>query len=156
MAMQPDIQYISYYMDGTAAKKMEQQVMRKVQAPKPKSRKVRRRVVKVDPVALASILLAVVMFACLTVGFSYYQGCLDKNAQMGQYIEALQQENVQLQKTYDEGYDLEEIRQIAQAIGMVPRDCVENIRIDVQVPITQEQEMSFWEAATTFLASLFA
>ncbi len=156
MAMQPDIQYVSFYMDGSAAKKMEQQVMRRVQAPKPKCRKVKRRVVKVDPVAIAGIVLAVVMVVSMVAGFRQYRNCMEKNAQMSQYIQSLQQENAQLQETYDQGYDLEEVRKIAEAIGMVPRDSVENITIEVQVPQQEQQEMNFWEAATTFLAGLFA
>ncbi len=156
MAMQPDIQYVSFYMDGTAAKKLERKPQPKVQAPKPRYRKAKRKVVALEPVALLGILVAVVMLVSMISGVTEYQQCIQKQQQMQQYIERLQQENLQLQETYEAGYDLENIREIALAVGMVPAESVENITIDVQVPEQEEREMSFWEAATTFLAGLFA
>ncbi len=156
MAMQPDIQYVSFYMDGTAAKKLERKTQPKAQAPKPRYRKAKRKVVALEPVALLGILVAVVMLVSMISGVTEYQQCLRQQQQMQQYIERLQQENLQLQETYEAGYDLENIREIALAVGMVPVESVENITIDVQVPQQEEREMSFWEAATTFLAGLFA
>ncbi len=156
MAMQPDIQYVSFYMDGTAAKKLDRQPTHKVAAPKPKHRKLKRRVVKVDPVALLGIVIAVVMLISMASGLAEYRSCMEKQAQMSSYIEALQQENVQLQQTYEAGYDLENVRQIASAIGMVPVEEAEHISIEVYVPQQPEKELSFWEEATIFLAGLFA
>ncbi len=156
MAMQPDIQYVSFYVDGTAARKLDRAATRKVKAPKPKQRKVKRRVIKVDPVALIGLVAAVVMLISMGTGIARYRSCMDAQQQMGQYIEALQQENAQLQKTYDEGYDLEQVRSIASAIGMVPVEQAEHIVIDVQVPQQEQRQLSFWEEATIFLAGLFA
>ncbi len=158
MAMQPDIQYVSFYMDGSAAKKLEKRTARAVAAPKPKAKKSHRKVVKVDPVAVLGILVAIVMLTVMLTSYADYRSNLNQQVQMNQYIQALQQENTSLQTQYADGYDLDRIREQALAVGMVPAESAERISIDVQVPQVQEpvQEMSFWEAATTFLAGLFA
>ena len=59
---------------------------------------------------------------------------------------------------YREGYDLEEIREIALAMGMVPMEQLETVQISVPVVEAEEQaqEPSGWEAFCTFLAGLFA
>ncbi len=156
MAMQPDIQYVSFYMDGTAAKKLDRQAAPKAAAPKPKKRKLKCRVIKVDPVALLGIVLAAVMLISMAAGVAEYQSCMEKQAQMHAYIGQLQQENAQLQQAYNEGYDLEQVRNIASAIGMVPAEEAEHIAIEVRIPQQPERELSFWEEATIFLAGLFA
>ncbi len=157
MALQPDIQYVSFYMDGSAAKKLERQTARKTKAPTPKYRKVQRRVVPIDPVAIVGVVISLVMLVAMFVGLGQYNTYKEQSAQMSAYIEQLQQENAQLQKTYDEGYDLEQIRQIAEAVGMVPAESVEHFQIQVQLPEAPVQpEPSFWESAAAFLAGLFA
>ncbi len=158
MALQPDIQYISFYMDGSAAKQLERRVMQKVaEAPKPKYRKAKRRVIGIDPIAIAGVAAAVVMLCAMLVGLGQYESYLESSAQMRAYIEQLQQENAQLQKTYEEGYDLEQIREIAEAVGMVPAESVEHYEIHVQLPeAPAEPEPTFWESAAAFLAGLFA
>ncbi len=157
MALQPTIQYVSFYVDGSTAKKIERKVMPQAAAPTPKYRKVKRRVVRIDPVAIVGILASVIMLIAMIAGINRYQDCVLQQQQMSQYIQDLQKENIQLDQTYKEGYDLEEIREIAEAIGMVPSDQVEHITIDVQVPEKPvEPEPSFWEEVGTFLAGLFA
>jgi hypothetical protein len=63
-----------------------------------------------------------------------------------------------LQNKYDSSYDLEEIREIALAMGMVPMEQLETVQISVPVVEAEEQaqEPSGWEAFCTFLAGLFA
>ncbi len=157
MAQQPDIQYISFYMDGSAAKKLQRQTLRRAEAPSPRYRKASRRVIRIDPVAIVGIAASLVMLAAMLVGLGQYESYMQKSAQMSQYIDQLQQENAQLQKTYDEGYDLENIREIAEAVGMVPAESVEHFRVDVQLPVPEPQpEPTLWESAMAFLAGLFA
>ncbi len=157
MALQPDIQYVSFYMDGSTAKKMERQAVGSARAPRPRYHKTKRRVVRVDPVAIAGIAVAMVMLVAMLAGVVQYGNCLQRSQQMDQYIQQLQLQNGQLQQTYRDGYDLDEIRDIADALGMVPADTVEEIPIQVQVPQPEEpRELSFWENAAKFLAGLFA
>ncbi len=157
MAMSTDIRYISFYTDGSAAKKVERKpVYKPVAAPKPVVGSKKRILVRVDPVAVAGIVLAVVMFFSLISAFNQYNVWARKNAQMGQYILTLQQEQVQLRKTYEEGYDLAQIQQIAEAIGMVPIEQAQHITVDVHLPEVEQGKSSLWEEITIFLAGLFA
>ncbi len=157
MAQQPDIQYISFYMDGSTAKKLERRVLHDAQAPIPRYRKAARKVISIDPVAIVGIAASVIMLVAMLVGLGQYESYVQKSAQMSQYIDQLQQENAQLQKTYDEGYDLEKIREIAEAVGMVPAENVEHIHVDVQLPEPEPQpEPTLWEKTMAFLAGLFA
>ncbi len=152
-----NVQYISYYTDGSAARKVERKpVYKQAVAPKPVARPRRRVVVKVDPVAVVGIVMAVVVLVSLISGFAQYNTWANKNAQLGQYIQSLQQEQEVLQQEYKAGYDLEQIREIANALGMVPIDTAQTITVDVQLPEMDKSQLSFWDNITIFLAGLFA
>ena len=157
MALQPDIMYVSYYTAGSAAYDMN----RKPEKPKStavhKRRHVKKqRVIAVDPVAVVGILVAVAMFFALVSGVQEYQDTLEQNQQMQIYMEQLQNENAALQQTYENSYDALRVYEMATAIGMVPQSQVEHVQIDVQIPQTQEVQLSFWENVSLFLTGLFA
>ena len=156
MAVRTDIQYVQFYVDGSTARKLERKQQTK-HAAAPRHRKTRRKVVVVDPIAILGVLVAAFMLVFLLVGFSQYREVQEQTRQMDQYIHQLQQENTQLQQIYQDGYDLDQIRDIADALGMIPSSEATQIQIDVEVP--QEEpvtEMSWWDSFTTFLAGLFA
>ena len=156
MAVRTDIQYVQFYTDGSTARKLEKNRQTK-HAATPKRRVVKRRVVAVDPVAIVGSLVAACMLVFLLVGFMQYRAVQVQSQQMSQYIETLQQENQQLQQTYKDGYDLDEIRDIAEALGMIPAGDANQIQIQVQIPQEEVvEEISLWESFTTFLAGLFA
>lgn len=160
MALQPDIQYVPfYYVDGSTARKAEHRTAsQKVSAPvpAPQRRRSKRKTVAVDPVAIAGLLVVMVLLVSMVVGFAEYRAAQNRNAQMSQYISELETENAQLQQQYEDGYDLDDIRDIAGVLGMVPAEEAEQITIEVE-PAQQEQtQISFWESITTFLAGLFA
>ena len=73
---------------------------------------------------------------------------------MDAYVQSLRQENEALQKEYDAGYDLENVKQTAQALGMVPMEQVKQVTIHVEAP--QQVQPSRWEQIRLFLAGLFA
>lgn len=157
MALQPDIMYVSYYTAGSAAYDMN----RKPEKPKAtavhKRRHVKKqRVIAVDPVAVVGIFVAVAMFFALVSGVQEYQDTLEQNQQMQIYMEQLQNENAALQQTYENSYDALRVYEMATAIGMVPQSQVEHVQIDVQIPQTQEVQLSFWENVSLFLTGLFA
>ena len=52
--------------------------------------------------------------------------------------------------------DLEDIRDIAGALGMIPAQDAPQIEIDVPQPQQEQTQLSFWESIATFLAGLFA
>ena len=156
MAVRTDIQYVQFYVDGSTARKLEKKQQAK-HAATPRQRKAKRKVVVVDPVAIFGVLVAVFMLVFMLVGVSEYRATQAKNRQMDQYIAQLQQENMQLEQAYKDGYDLDQIRDIADALGMIPKSEATHVQVPVQTP--QEEtvtEMSWWESFTTFLAGLFA
>lgn len=156
MALQPDIQYVQFYMDGSAARKIEpKRETGKTVRPMPR-RKVRRRVVAVDPVALVGTVAAVIMLVAMAFGVAEYHETLLRAEQMSSYVEQLQNENAALNQVYRDSYDLEEVYEVATAIGMVPIENLEDIPISVELPRKTETSRNVWESITTFLAGLFA
>ena len=156
MAVRTDIQYVQFYTDGSTARKLEKKQQTK-HAAAPRYRKAKRRVVVLDPVAIVGAVAAVCVLVFLLVGFVQHRTLQAQTQQMNQYIQQLQQENLQLEQTYKDGYDLDEIRDIAESLGMIPAGDATQIQIQVQVPQDQvTEEMTLWESFTTFLAGLFA
>lgn len=155
MARQPDIQYINAYVSGNIAYQMDVQPARKkrVRLPKPKAKK--QMVLHVDPVAVGGILVAAVMLVLLVVGFVRLQDARAEAVVLESYVQDLQAENQQLAQSYKEGYDLEEIRQIALAMGMIPASEAQTITIPVSVP-QAIPEPTAWENFCAFLTGLFA
>lgn len=156
MALQPDIMYVSYYTAGSAAYNIERKPAKPKAAPVHKKRRVKRKVIAVDPVALGGILVAVCMFFMLVSGFREYQASVEQAQRMSVYVEQLQKENAALRNTYDNSYDVSDVYEKATAIGMVPKEKVEQIQIQVEIPQQEEVRLSFWENVSLFLTGLFA
>ena len=74
---------------------------------------------------------------------------------MSDYVSRLNSENAQLSEDYRSGYDLEDIRIKALALGMVPKSELETKSISVTVP-EPEPEMTWVEEIQWFLEGLFA
>ena len=153
MARQFDVQYISAYTDGSAARKLEIPKPRKT-ARKNTAKRSKKIVLHIDPMAILGILVAGVMMIALTVGVVKLLNARQELEAMDAYVQTLRQEHVALQEEYDAGYDLETVRQTAQALGMVPVEQVKQITIQVQTPETAQP--SGWEQIRLFLAGLFA
>lgn len=156
MALQPDIQYVQFYMDGSAARKVELKKESRQAAPVPQRRKVKRKVIAVDPVALGGLAVAIVMLIAMVFGVTEYRATLTQMEQMSAYVEQLENENAALQQVYEESYDLDAVYDMAMAIGMVPAEELEHVSISVEPPLQEETRLSFWESITTFLTGLFA
>lgn len=154
MAQRLDVRYVSYYTDGSAARKAAP-VQPFVTAKLPRVKKQKRIVVHVDPVATAGILLSAVMLVLLIVGAVQLSSTRENAARMEAYVQTLQQENAELTATYESGYDLEDVRKTALALGFVPKDQVKHVTL--QLPKTVEKETpGAWERFCTFLTGLFA
>lgn len=156
MALQTDVQYVKYPVDGTAAWKVERVTQRTDAVPVYSRRRAERKVIAVDPYALCGIVLSAVMLIAMVIGLVEYSNTLQQTRQMNAYVQQLQQENVQLQQTYQDGYDLDEIMDIALEAGMVPAENLDRVRIDMQAPQQEDTRMSFWDTVTTFLTGIFA
>lgn len=156
------VQYVRYYTAGSAAQKVTGNVPNPARAagqpirPQPveqKKPKVSAHVV--HPFALIGTAVAVILALCVMAGaFRFYQSG-QREAAMAEYITTLKEENAALEAQYSSGYDLEEIRRTAEAMGLVPKDQVEHIRMQVKVPVP-EPEPTFWETFWAELQELFA
>lgn len=154
MARQPDIQYIRFYTDGSAARKAAPVSYEKARK-KPRARKQKQPVLYVDPLAILGVAAAAVLLIMMVVGLVNFYNAQHQLQVMENYVQQLAQENQQLQEKYDAGYDLEEIRKVAEALGMVPKEELESIIINIPAP-EPEPEPTFWEKIGTFLSGLFA
>jgi len=157
MTMQPDILYVPYCYDGTAARKMQPRraPAQQVQRTQVNRRRRKKTVVRIDPVAVLATAVACIMLVCMAVGMMRLNAMDEQTAQYETYLAQLEAENVVLQAQYHENYDVEDVRQKALAMGMVPREQIPQITVQVQPPVVEE-EPGFWEEIGTFLAGLFA
>lgn len=157
MTRQPDIQYVQFSFDGTAARKLEtsRTEARQPQRVQNRRRQRKRKIIRIDPLALCAMVTAGVMLIVMAVGMLRLGSINQDAAKMEAYVSKLQTEQTQLQSEYRDSFDQEEIRQKALAMGLVPRQTGEQITISVQVPPVQE-EQTVWDQIGTFLAGLFA
>lgn len=154
MARKTEIRYINCYTAGSAACKLDFSPVQK-DVKLPKQRKKKKLVICVDPIAVTGILVACVMFVLMIAGVCRLADTQKQAQQMSAYVQRLEEENVQLRATYEAGYDLEEIRQIAEAKGMIPISQAETIYIPAAPPAPQP-EPTFWDNVLTFLSGFFA
>ncbi len=155
MARQYEIQYVNAYVSGSAAYAVERNAPRKKAVELPKPRRAKKMVIAVDPVTVMGIAVAMVLCVMLLVGWVSLNQANEKALAMESYVASLQEENAELQDTYESGYDLEQVRQIALAMGMVDVSQVKHVQIEVTEPQVQ-QTPTAWESFCTFLAGLFA
>lgn len=155
MARQPQVQYINYYTAGSAAYRYEEPIRRKAEVQLPKPRRKKRIIIKVDPVAVFGLCMAVVMLVMMICGVRDLVIARQQQDQMASYVQRLQDENTRLQAEYEQGYDLDEIYEIATAMGMIPVEQAQHIQVSVAA-VEEEKEPSGWENFCMFLTGLFA
>lgn len=152
MVRKPDIQYIRCYTDGSSARVLNPIFA----APKTKLPKLRRKkdlVIRLDPLAYVGVLVSVCMLVLMVVSCVQLSNIQKKADLMDDYVDVLKEENARLSDTYEKGYDLEDIRAKAEAMGMVPIEQVRRITVAVTPPAqeSEDQEPGFW----AFLTDLF-
>ncbi len=155
MAYKPEIQYIhQFYTPGSEARQA---------APASSPRRSRTRLpeaapreeirVQVDPVALGGLVVAVIMLVLMIVGVVQYSAICEDHAAMEAYVTQLRDENVLLEHEYRSGYDIEEIKVQANALGMVPASEATTMEISVTVP-QPEPEPTWWDEIVWFFEGL--
>ncbi len=158
MAQKPEIQYIQYPIDGSAARQLEPKLFpqRKVlPRPKPRQRKKPRLVLAIDPLVTAGLVVAAVMLVLILVGFSRLDAVTQQVEQMQGYVQTLSAENARLSAEYEAGCDLEDVAVKALALGMIPADEAQHITITLPVH-EQVPEPTFWEKLSQSWKELFA
>ena len=154
MAQRTDIRYVQFYTDGSAARQvMPLSSARKPLLPKPK--KMKRRNVYIDPVAMLGIVVAVCMLVLMTVGIFQFRAAQQETLAMEQYIQRLETENQLLNDAYEAGYDLVEVEKAALALGMIPKEDAMQVTIRLSEPPVAEP-VGIWERIGMFLTGLFA
>lgn len=155
MARKLDVEYVNFYTAGSAALAFDPVPAPKKKAALPKPRRPKKIRIFVDPVAFISGVVAVVMLIMVICSSVQLSAVKQKQAEMQAYVDRLQMENTKLRAEYESGYDLDEIYQIATAMGMIPADQAQHIKVQVTVP-EAEVQLSGWESFCMFLSGLFA
>lgn len=156
MARRPDVQYIRFYTDGSAARQIEQKPEgKKKQARAAYPRRQSKIVIHLDPLPLAGILISAVMMVLMVVGLVQLCDAQAQAQRMDSYVQKLTQENERLTEEYKSGYDLSAVGEMALALGMVPAEQIDRIPIAVTIP-EPEPEPSAWEQFVDFLSALLA
>lgn len=147
---------ILFYTEGSGARQLDPELPEKQKSRLPKRRRRKQPVLYYDPVALCSLVVTVVMLVLLVSGVVQLYHASTEAAQLEQHVNQLRRENDALRKEYESGYDLNEIREDALAMGMIPKEQAETITVQIELPEPAPEEPSFLEQVWTFLTSLFA
>lgn len=156
MAQRVDVQYIHFYTQGSAAKRILPAAKPQTGVlPKMKKKKIQR--IYLDPFAALGTVVALCMLVMMVVGISQLRSERQKTADMAAYVEQLQQQNTALQEQYDSQCDMEAVEKTALALGMIPREQAAHTSIQVELPPAQnDMQVSLWQRIGTFLTGLFA
>ena len=156
MAQKHDILYVNFYTDGSSARKLAPAFPVQQPQRKPKTKKTKKTVLYLDPVAVCSLMVAVVLLIMMAVGVHQFQNARAEAQAMEQYLQQLTQENESLSAQYWDGIDLQEVEKTALALGMVPKDQVQSVSIHLSQPAAEQTQNNFWNQIVTFLTNLFA
>ena len=154
MARRPDVEYIRYYTDGSAARQLERKTQKK-HRPLPKIKKQQKYTLYIQPVALTGILRSAVLLVMMAVGSVELYHAQQQEKAMENYVQTLKRENAIDRAEYEETLNIEEIEKAALALGMIPQEQAQQITISIPMPEAVE-ETSFWEKTIVFLEGLFA
>ena len=156
MAQYVDVQYVQYYTQGSAAKRILPAVKAQTGVlPQVKKKKVQR--IYVDPFAILGTTVALCMLIMMVVGITQLRTEQQKTADMVAYVEQLQQENTSLQTQFDAECDLEAVEKTALALGMIPCEEAARTSIHVELPVVEDTvQVTMWQRIGTFLTGLFA
>ena len=154
MARRPDVEYIRYYTDGSAARQLEYQP-EKAKRKLPKVKKQQKLTLYIQPMALAGLLRSAVLLVMMAVGSVELYRAKQQEKAMNHYVQKLKWENAVDRAEYEDSLDIEEIERSALALGMIPKEHAKHMTITVPMPEVLE-EPGFWERTVTFLEGLFA
>ena len=154
MAQRLEVQYIRAYTDGSAARKLAPAAPIKTMK-LPKLKKHRRITVKIDPIAIGSIIMSVFLAITLAVGMIRFHSAQQELAQMQSYVQQLKTENAVLDASFSNSCDLDEVGKTALALGFVPQEQVRHVTVHAPKTVAEDTPDT-WERIYIFLTGLFA
>lgn len=161
MAGKADIQYVNpYYTSGTAAKKVALKAPRKKKPiplfePLMTAQPEEKIIVKLDPVSLCAIAVCAVLVALMVVSLFQYSTAYHRNVELQEYVYTLEGDHARLEQQFRNTFHMEDIREQALALGMIPAEEARTIQVAGHVPAT-EAEPTRWQQVKLFLGELFA
>ena len=156
MAQRLDIQYIRLYTDGSAALKLESAVSEQKYHTQRVPQKVKRIKLYIDPVAILSIAVAACMLIMMFVGFTQLHQARTRVETMQAYVDRLETQNAMLSNEYKEGYNLDQIRQEALEMQMIPVQQAAHVSLYIPAEPEAAEQITLWDRIGTFLTGLFA
>ena len=155
MAMQPEVRYINAYVSGNVAVQPEKMPQKQSSARLPKARKQQKWLIQEDLVAIGGIMAALVLSIMLVTGLVQMNQAKHDAKVYREYATSLKLDNTKMRDTYASEYDLNEVRDIALNMGMVPVEQVEHVTMQVVTPEVV-QEPTAWESFWAFFLGMFA
>ena len=153
MAHKAEIQYVSQFCDyGSKEESAKLPEKKKPYVPR-RPRKVHS--VSLDPVALLGIVSAVVLCAALIFGGLHLNAMWKQHVALKDYLAQLKVENAELQHNFSVSFNLDDIKTMADSIGLVPESDVETRYVRITPP-EPEPEEGFLDDLRWFFKGLFA
>ena len=155
MAQKPKIEYVGRsYLFGTEAPKLDEH-RKTLKSLLPAIKLERFRNIYIDPVGFLGLTVAVVLLVMLVAGALQMKQTRAEYDAMQTYLSGLKRENAQLSHAYHTRYDLEEIREQADKIGMVDAEDTERFTVIFSVP-EHEEEPSAWDEFVWLITGLLS
>lgn len=157
MALKPEIQYIGqFYVHGSEAKAVEiRQEEKKSEYKLPLHRFEKVQKIHVDPLAICSIALAVVLMIGMVAGTLQIQSDWEELDTANRYVYNLEAIHRQRVTEYRSSYNLEEIRAAAETMGLIPVAEAKTMALTVTIP-EPKVEPTLWDDIVWFMEGLFA
>ena len=157
MNQKPKIQYVGqFYVHGSEARQLqlqEQKRQAKTKLPMARIQKIEK--IYLDPVALIGIAVSVVMLVTMILGAVQIKRDWDQYEQVAAYVSELKRDNARKSHAYRASYDLDDIKNKALAMGMVPKSDLQTVAVEVTMP-EPEAVLTRSEEIRLFLEGLFA
>ena len=153
MARKYNDRYVRFYTFGSTAAKLEQE--RSASLPKYK-KPPKRKPIPFDPVAFAGSAVVVLLAVLMVVGFIQVHQVTAQVHEVQTQIMGLEMEQQMLKERYESGYDLNEVRAAAAAMGMVSAEDAAHVRVEAPAEVIQVPQTSWWESVLMGLRQFFA
>ena len=150
MAQKAEIQYVSQFYDFGSDRKKKKKQPRHL----PK-KEVKIHVISIDPVALCGIFSALVLLAALVFGGIHLHFMWQDHVAVKDYLDQLKVQNAELQHSFSTGYNLDDVKTMADSYGLQPEDEMETRYVRVTPPKV-EPEPTWFDDVKWFLKGLFA